>query len=269
MIDLINNYLLRTRLSQITPDDAAQVLGINAKSLRQKFRNLQKEGKLPSHISQYDGRHWIIRNPGIAHVRKLRPISSMQEPQRPICVNHTRNTKILEEILMNEQNFKSAGNVDGLIPHSSGLYCIRIKNASKLPEPFDKILSARKHNILYIGIASGNLHKRFLQQELQAKGHGTFFRSIGAVLGYRPPQGSLNDKKNKKNYKFSKTEEEQIAKWINNNLTVNWIELTEGLDTLETSLIAKYHPLLNLAKNPVALKELSDLRRECVSIANS
>ena len=40
-----------------------------------------------------------------------------------------------------------------------------------------------------------DLNKRMLKQELRSKGHGTFFRSIGAVLGFRPDKGSLNIKK--------------------------------------------------------------------------
>ena len=76
---------------------------------------------------------------------------------------------------MNKQNFKSAKDVDGFVPQASGLYCIRIKNVHLLPEPFGTILLERGHDILYIGIASENLYNRFLNQELRAKGHGTFF----------------------------------------------------------------------------------------------
>lgn len=175
---------------------------------------------------------------------------------------------LVEKMLMNKQNFKSAKDVDGFVPQASGLYCIRIKNVHLLPEPFGTILLERGHDILYIGIASENLYNRFLNQELRAKGHGTFFRSMGAVLGYKPPKGSLIEKRNKKNYKFSKTDELKIIGWINENLMVNWVESAGDLDSLETSLIVKYLPLLNLSKNPAALQILSYLRKECVEIAN-
>ena len=104
---------------------------------------------------------------------------------------------------MNEKNFKLASEIDSQVPHNSGLYCIRIKNANALPAPFGRILKERNINIIYIGIASKSLNRRMLNQELRAIGHGTFFRSLGAMLGYRPPKGSLNDKANKRNYKFS------------------------------------------------------------------
>lgn len=179
-----------------------------------------------------------------------------------------KDTVLLGKILMNEQNFKSAKDVDGLIPHAPGLYSIRIKNIRLLPKPFATILLERGHNILYIGIASEDLHKRFLNQELRAQGHGTFFRSMGAVLGYRPQKGSLVGKKNQRNYSFSEADKLKIIEWINENLTVNWIEYVENFDALETDLIVKYLPLFNLAKNPMALQILSDLRTECVEIAS-
>jgi len=170
---------------------------------------------------------------------------------------------------MKEKNFRSAATIDEIVPNVSGLYCIRIIDKNKLPKPFNILLADRGHNIIYIGIASTSLKSRFLNQELRANGHGTFFRSIGAVLGYKPPKGSLLGKANKRNYKFSLADETKIIEWINKNLLVNWIELEKQCETIETALLYKYRPLLNLAKNPSALFQLTELRATCVSIANS
>lgn len=175
----------------------------------------------------------------------------------------------LEKVLLNEKNFKSVATIDIDVPHCCGLYCIRIIDKTKLPSPFNQLLSDRGHNIIYIGIASTSLNSRFLNQELRANGHGTFFRSIGAVLGYKPPKGSLREKANKRNYKFSPTDEKKIIEWINNNLVVNWVATDKDFEVIETFLLDKYRPLLNLAKNPSALVQLSELRAECVRIANS
>lgn len=189
------------------------------------------------------------------------------------AINSTRissvDTKLIEKLLMNEKNFKSASNIDNLVPHNPGIYCIHIGDINKFPKPLNKYLDERQHNIIYIGIATENLKRRFLNQELRANGHGTFFRSIGAVLGYRPPIGSLVTKANKRNYKFSLSDEQKIIKWINDNLIVNWVEFCGDLERLETELIAKYKPLINIAKNPLALSYISDLRKECVRIANA
>jgi hypothetical protein len=176
----------------------------------------------------------------------------------------------IERTLMDEKYFKNAGKIDKIVPVSQcGLYCIRISDINKLPTPYNKILNERGHNIIYIGIATGCLNKRFLNQELRANGHGTFFRSIGAILGFKPPKGSLIEKSNKRNYKFSKDDNERIIKWINQNLIVNWIEFSGHFDSIETTLIEKYKPLINIAKNPAALKILSELRADCARIANS
>jgi hypothetical protein len=131
------------------------------------------------------------------------------------------------------------------------------------------LLGERQHNVFYIGIATDSLLTRFLNQELRAKGHGTFFRSIGALLGFRPQKGSLSGKVNKRNCKFVKEDQEKIINWINETLTVNWITVKGNLETIETELIAKYTPLINLSKNPARLQLLSDLRKECIDIANA
>lgn len=173
----------------------------------------------------------------------------------------------IEKRLMDIANCRSAKSIeDDLVKNSPGLYCIRITDIYKLPNPYNEVLNSRGHNILYIGKATKSLKKR-LNQELRAKGHGTFFRSLGAILGYRPER-SLKDKKNKRNYKFSKNDDEKhIINWINDNLKVNWVEFKGDFGEVETTLIKEYFPLMNIAKNPKALKVLKDLRKECVMIA--
>lgn len=177
------------------------------------------------------------------------------------------NTSLAVKVLMNEKNFKQASTIDNLVPDQPGLYCIRIIDRKSVNIPFSNTLKERSHNIMYIGIASQSLRKRFLGQELRAKGHGTFFRSIGAMLGYTPPKGSLADKKNQNNYKFSLNDETSIISWINKNLLVNWVTIEQDLNGIENRLIKEHLPLLNIAGNPGALQELTDLRNECKRIA--
>lgn len=200
---------------------------------------------------------------------KVRTPKKSTIKQKPKLTELSTDISLLEKVLMNEENFKSAAIIDNLVPDSCGLYCIRIKDINELPKPFDAIAKDRNHNIIYIGIASQSLSKRFLNQELRAKGHGTFFRSIGAVLGHKPAKGSLLTKANKRNYTFSTSDEQKIIEWINTNLIINWVELNCDFESVETGIIQRHLPLLNLAKNPLALKQLSDLRAECVKTANS
>jgi hypothetical protein len=172
------------------------------------------------------------------------------------------------KMLMNEKNFKSAGSIDQNVPDVPGLYCIRVISSNAMPEPFNSYLTERKHNIIYIGIATTSLNKRFLGQELRARGHGTFFRGIGAVLGFRPIPGSLKNYSNKNNYTFSTKDETSIIQWINKNLMVNWVSFDSDFEQTETQLIEHYLPLLNSDKNPAKLDELAALRKECREIAN-
>lgn len=176
------------------------------------------------------------------------------------------NHGLLVSVLMNEKNFKPASIIDDLVPDKPGLYCIRVSNPQSLRQPFNKVLTERKHNIVYIGIASQSLKKRFLGQELRARGHGTFFRSLGAILGYRPESGSLKNKKNQNNYTFSLANEKKIITWINQSILVNWVALEGNLNGLEDDLIKEYLPLLNIAGNPGRFREVIELRDECKRI---
>lgn len=172
--------------------------------------------------------------------------------------------------LLSHEKFVSAGEIDSRVPGHPGLYAIRIKEQSALPNGFADLSLQRGHDLLYIGVASRSLSTRFVGQELRARGHGTFFRSLGAVLGYRPEPGSLIGKGNTRNYVFSISDEREIIAWINQNLLVNWVAVSpEDQDHLEKQLIRENLPLLNLQGNPAALPELSAVRAECVRIANT
>lgn len=170
--------------------------------------------------------------------------------------------------LVKPSEFIPAGAIDLIVPDHPGLYAIRMRDRDALPEPFRSYSELRGHDLLYIGIATRGLSLRLLGQELRGRGHGTLFRSLGALLGYRPPAGSLVDKGNPRNYQFAPEDRQAIIEWINVNLLVNWMEFDGACQAEETALIKEHLPLLNLKDNPAALRELSALRAECVRIAN-
>lgn len=280
IISHLDNYLTRTGQTSIDPIVANEVLakaGLlsdNKDRPGKPLRILLRDGHLP-HAFQSGGKgsSWTIPHSSKRACKTVPKVFVTTKVKNPIHVIKTTKvstleTSQIEKVLMNVKSFKSAGTIDSLVPHNCGIYCIRIYEVNKLPKPFNTFLADRKHNIIYIGIATGSLNSRFLNQELRAKGHGTFFRSIGTMLGHRPPKGSLANKVNKNNYKFSPTDEKKIIKWINDNLNVNWVDFSGDFETLETWLINKHRPLINIAKNPSALKELTDLRKICVQIAN-
>lgn len=174
----------------------------------------------------------------------------------------------LASALLEPSAFRPAGAIDPEVPDRPGFYAIRVLDRDALPEPFRSHSKLRGHDLLYIGIASGALSSRLVGQELRARGHGTFFRSLGALLGYRPVTGSLIDQVSKKNYRFAPRDNRAIIDWINTNLLVNWVEFSGAHAVDESPLIRERLPLLNLQGNPAGLPELSALRAECVRVAN-
>lgn len=181
--------------------------------------------------------------------------------------NSSGSVSEIELKLILNENFYLAKDIDLKIPNTNGFYCIKLNDKSKLLEKYESILERRENRILYIGKAEGqSLRKRFLNQELRAIGHGTFFRSIGAILGKLPIQGHLKNKSNQNNYKFGLIEKLEIIEWINENLLVSWIEFN-GDFSIEKELIIKYKPLLNNTHNPLKLRELEIDKQKCREFA--
>lgn len=164
--------------------------------------------------------------------------------------------------------FVSVGALSGeMVPDVPGLYCIKLRKGVRLPAKYGK---AREDGVIYIGQASTSLYQRFWRQELNHHGAATFFRSIGAMLGYLPPKGSLLGKKNQNNFKFSPEDTEAIRKWMRESLTVNFIAFsTETMDDVEKKLIDKYRPLVNYAHNPDYSRELEAVKDKCREYARS
>ena len=156
-----------------------------------------------------------------------------------------------------------------IIDKKEGYYSIWVINTKKMPLLFYKELEKRKTKLLYIGIASGSLYKRLYLQELQHRNAATFFRSIGAVLGYRPEPGSLAGKRNQNNYKFNREHTKEIVEWINENLEIAFHYCTTIDSANEKTLIEKYKPLLNWAHNPEPFMPLKQLKDECRFIARN
>lgn len=164
--------------------------------------------------------------------------------------------------------FVSVGALSGeMVPDVPGLYCIKLRKGVRLPAKYGK---AREDGVIYIGQASTSLYQRFWRQELNHHGAATFFRSIGAMLGYLPPKGSLLGKKNQNNFKFSPEDTEAIRKWMRESLTVNFIAFsTETMDDVEKKLIDKYRPLVNYTHNPDYSRELEAVKDKCREYARN
>jgi len=262
--------VLKQKGSPMTTQEIANALnknGLYSKRNGSSITAYQIHGRTRNygHLFNRNGNEVSLKSKSGHNVPSTASEATLPNQQKLVNADQLPDELALK-VLMNKKNFKPANTIQNLIPTQPGLYCIRIDKTENLPETFATHLENRKHNILYIGIATTFLQQR-IGQELWAKGHGTFFRGLGAVLGYRPPAGSLINKKNKKNYTFSATDEAEIIQWINKNLLVNWVTFDGDLERIETMLISNYLPLLNTDKNPSKLPELAVLRNECREIA--
>lgn len=251
----------------LTTSEIAEVLNATSWYSKKDGSNIKSSQigvrvrKYPHLFNTVNGSISLKRNTGIA------PKIAIVKNKQVSLDTTTVDTNLIKKVLMNEKNFKSIISCEHNIPDSPGLYCIRIKEPKKLDTVFSNILLERSHTIMYLGLASKSLQKRFLNQELRARGHGTFFRSLGAILGFVPEEGSLIGKRNQNNYKFSTKNEQQIIEWINENLIINWVPATEHLNSIENELINQHLPLLNIAGNPGALYKVRQLRQNCKEIA--
>lgn len=171
--------------------------------------------------------------------------------------------------LLDDGSFRPARGIDAIVPDEFGVYAIRLRSGAALPEPFQSFLDDRATRVIYVGQAEKQtLLKRLLGNEIRARGNGTFIRSIGAVLGYRPPFGSLAGRARVQNYSFAPTDRMAVVDWIDSSLDVSWSVLPQSeVHGVEVALIREHTPLLNLQDNPRALPELSSFRAECRAIA--
>lgn len=193
-------------------------------------------------------------------ISKATQLASMQE------ILPDKDLEEIEDELIKTEFLRVDDLKNGMvIPDRPGLYCIKLCSGISFPPEFGQI---REDGIIYIGQASVSLRDRLWEQELNHNKAATFFRSIGAVLGYLPPKGSLANKRNKKNYRFSEADTEKIKAWMRSSLKVSFLNVSNSeLDNAEKFLIQKYRPLLNIKNNPTPNFALKEARKRCVEWA--
>ena len=197
------------------------------------------------------------------------PHATRFEPKvnEPKIVKRTSSSSSLLKTVFDSAVFLPQAHLNRDLLQKTGFYAIRLKDGSSLPIRYQSRLNERRTDIMYIGKAEGQSLSKRLGQELQHTSPGTFFRSIGAVLGMRPIPGSLNDYSNKKNYKFSISDTQEVIDWLSENVEVA-IAPFSGHFSIENEIIANYSPLLNHTGNPNKCLELIEDRAECRRVAN-
>jgi hypothetical protein len=171
-----------------------------------------------------------------------------------------------------ENGLIPARDAGALVPkRMHGLYAVYIDDARNMPGVFRTYLTKKGSRLLYVGkAATQTLHTRLVTQDLQHQKPSTFFRGLGAVLGFRPPRSSLRGKKNQNNYTFAPQDTKAIVEWVQTHLSISCLAMSaEDASWHEVFLIDRFRPPFNTAHNKDALPELDALKRECRCIARS
>lgn len=257
---LINKKLVASNNEQKTIRNKIRSLGFYFSDFSSKkgytvqdFENLIKTGEIKI-VGQE-----ITENTQIESELKIYVQNSTKK--NPVIEN-----KEIENELFIDGKFCSIKDLNENILNSTGFYCVRLKENSRLPDRYQSILDQRKHKFIYIGKAEGQTLKERLEQELELKSPGTFFRSIGCVLKYFPIKGHLQGKSNQNNFKFSANDKSEIIEWLRKNVDLSIAKYT-GDFNIESELIRKYCPLLNDTHNPMKLQVLKDDKDKCRKIA--
>ena len=134
--------------------------------------------------------------------------------------------------------------------------------------------------ILYIGKTEYSQLKRTKKTHFTSgkTGSSAVRRSFGAILreelSLAPIPRSTKEKSDNKyrNYRFKEKSEERLTTWMLQNLSLSFWEYSindESLSDIETQLIDKYVPVLNLKHNPKNpyRAEICTLRKICRDLA--
>ena len=152
--------------------------------------------------------------------------------------------------------------------HVPGVYAIFVDTLEALPTIYRDELKLRNTKLIYIGKAEKTLIGRCVEEELRHKRAATFFRSVGAMLGYLPLAGSLAGKRNQNNYRFSAGDTAKIIQWMEDHLKATAVPMqAEEVVAVERAIIPIAKPLLNIAGNPSKFAPLSAARDRCRVIA--
>lgn len=257
---LINQKLYSSKIEQKSIRDKIRILGFYFSDFSSKKGYTVQDFEI------------LIRNGEIKIIKqkiiksKQIEIKAEKKSQNLIKINQIFENNDIENELIINGKFCSIRDLNHNTLESTGFYCIKLKENSRLPDRYQVLLQQRKNKFIYIGKAEGQTLGNRLKQELELKSPGTFFRSIGCVLEYFPIKGHLKGKSNQNNFKFSNNDKSEIIEWLKNNVELSIAKYT-GNFNVESKLIEKYCPLLNDTHNPIKLKELKEDKDKCRKIA--
>ena len=141
-------------------------------------------------------------------------------------------------------------------------------------------IKPKPDEVIYLGKTESSQEKRDAKTHFKSgkTGSSTLRKSIGSLLrniyNLKPIVRNNSDiiKRRFSHFKFDDNSEEIITEWMQNNLALSFYEYPESkskIKTLETTLIQKLIPLLNIDKNPSNphLNLLKQIRKESAQLA--
>ena len=147
----------------------------------------------------------------------------------------------------------------GKYPDEKAFYIICVRDKSVLPETLRNLeyKTFRGMPVAYVGITSSLKGRRHFNGTAR---NSTLRKSLGNILGLE--RHIYDDKK----YKFASKDEAVLSSWIETHLLMYYSTETVELDEIESYLISRFEPPLNLDKNSSTSnrdfrRKLSELRK--------
>ena len=166
---------------------------------------------------------------------------------------------------------KSRAAISGLsAPPRSGVYGIFVHPPARLAN-----FVGNSDGLVYIGLSANLATREFeMHFESASTGFSTLRRSVGALLKSElslraiPRSGGMAES-NVRNYRFDPDGEARLTAWMCQNLEVG-IHVTPHYEQLETAIVERLMPILNLTKWPNPNRpEIKRLRKVCADEARA
>jgi len=155
--------------------------------------------------------------------------------------------------------------------HGAGLYAFYLNDPEQLAP-----IETGENGLVYIGMTQDDLHVRNHLLH-QISGFSTLRRSFGALLKTRLnlvaiARGRGSSESNFRNYCFTPDGEQRLSQWMADHLlAVQWTADRDAVKAMETMLIQRHCPPLNLMENPANRwrRHVMDRRALCAAEARA
>ena len=157
-----------------------------------------------------------------------------------------------------------------------GIYAFFYEGTTKTIETIPFLANAP----MYVGKTESSQQSRDANTHFCSgkTGSSTVRRSLGAILrqelSLTPTPRNQTDYKNRRfsHFKFDVPSEQLLTEWMKNHVSISFVEFTGSfneLDSLETEIIQKLIPPINIDKNPMNPHSaaLRRLRKTCAELA--